>query len=98
MAIQPISNDETLRSNAILDLKVFNFQSVALQAKKEEQVVSAMLSFGKTSDRMGDNVAERATENETLKYRLLPQEEIETIKSKPLNRVEREIEKRQLKL
>ena len=37
LAIQYISNDKAVRSNAEQDLKGFNTQSLATQAKKGEQ-------------------------------------------------------------
>ena len=40
--MQIISNDQTVRSSTIQDLKGFNSQSLATQAKKGEQLDSMM--------------------------------------------------------
>ena len=42
LAIQIIVNDKTVRSDTVQDLKEFNNQSLATQAKKGEQLVSKM--------------------------------------------------------
>ena len=42
LAMQIISNDKTLRSDAIQDLKEFNPQSLTTQAKKGKQLFSMM--------------------------------------------------------
>ena len=42
LAIQIISNDKTVRSNTKNDLKEFNNESLATQAKKGQQLVSMM--------------------------------------------------------
>ena len=40
LALQIISNDKTVRSDTTQDVKEFNNQSLATQAKKGEQMVS----------------------------------------------------------
>ena len=47
--MQIISNDKTVWSNTVNDLKEFNNQSLATQAKKREQLVSMMLAVKKKS-------------------------------------------------
>ena len=42
LAIQIISKNKTLRIDTVYDLKEFNSQSLATQAKKGEQLVSMM--------------------------------------------------------
>ena len=42
LAMQIISNDKTVRSNTVNDLKEFNNLSLAAQAKKGEQLVRMM--------------------------------------------------------
>ena len=42
LAIQIIANDKTVRTDTVKDLKEFNNQSFATQAKKGEQLVSMM--------------------------------------------------------
>ena len=45
--MQIISADKTVRSDTIEDLKEFNSQSLSLQAKKGEQLVSLMPAIKK---------------------------------------------------
>ena len=42
-----ISNDQTVRSNTVHDLKDFNNHSSSIQARKGEQLVSMMLTIKK---------------------------------------------------
>ena len=42
LAIKLIANDKTVRKDTVQDLKEFNNQSLATQAKKGEQLVSMM--------------------------------------------------------
>ena len=65
-----ISNDQTVRSNTVQDLKEFNSQSLATQARKREQLVSMMPAVKKYLDLMGDDIVELSTENETLKTQI----------------------------
>ena len=53
LAIQIISNDKTVRNDAIQDLKDFNLQSLSTQAKKGEQLVSMMPAIKKAFNLMG---------------------------------------------
>ena len=68
--MQIISNDKTVRSNTVNDLKEFNSQSLATQAKKGEQLVSMMPAIKKAFDLMGDDIIELSTENEALKNQI----------------------------
>ena len=67
LAMQIISNDKILGINTVQDIKDFNSQSLAKQAKKGEQLVSVMPAIKKSFDLMGDDIAELSTENESLK-------------------------------
>ena len=66
LAIQFIFNDKTVRSDTVQDLKEFNSQSLALQAKKGEQLVSMMPAI-KAFHLMGDDIVKLSTENDALK-------------------------------
>ena len=65
--MQIISNDQTVRSNTVQDLKEFISQSLETQAKKGKQLVSLMPSVKKAFDLMGDDTVEFFTENESEK-------------------------------
>ena len=65
-----ISNDQNVRSNTLQDLKEFNSESLATQAKKGEQLVSMMPAFKKAVDIMGDDIVELSTENDALKNKI----------------------------
>ena len=67
LAIQIISNDQTVRSNTVQDLKDSNSQSLATKAKKGEKLVSLMPAIKKSFDLMGDHIVEIFTENEYLR-------------------------------
>ena len=49
------SNDKTVRSDTIQDLKDFNNQSLTTQAKKVERLVSMMPAIKKAFNLMGDD-------------------------------------------
>ena len=53
----------------VQDLKDFNSQSLATQAKKGEQLVSMTPAIKKYFDLMGDDIVELSTENDVLKKR-----------------------------
>ena len=61
-----ISNDKTVRSDTIQDLKEFNSQSLTTQAKTGEQLVSMMPAIKKAFNLMGDDIVELSVENESL--------------------------------
>ena len=65
--MQIISKDKTNRNENIQDLKEFNSQSLATQAKKGEQFVFKMPAIKKTFDFMGDDKVDLSTENDALK-------------------------------
>ena len=70
LAIQIISNDKTVRSDTIQDLKEFNQQSLTTQAKKGEQLVSMMPVIKNAFNLMGDELVELSDENESLKNQI----------------------------
>ena len=49
------------------DLKEFNSQSLATQAKKDEKLVSMMPAIKKAFNLMGDEIIEISTETENLR-------------------------------
>ena len=65
--MQSIFNDKTVRNDTIQDLKDFNSQSLATQAKKGEHLVSMLPAFKKAFNLMGDDIVELSVENESLK-------------------------------
>ena len=67
LAMQIISNDKTVRNDTLQDLKEFNSQSLATQAKKGEQLVSMMPAIKKAFNLLGDDIVELSTENDALK-------------------------------
>ena len=67
LATQSISNDQTVRSNTVQDLKKFNTQSLATQAKK---LVSMMPANKKNFDLTGDDIVDLSTANETFKNQI----------------------------
>ena len=70
LAMQIISNDKTVRNDTVQDLKEFNSQSLATQAKKGEQLVSMMPAIKKAFDLMGDDIVDLSTENDALKSKI----------------------------
>ena len=70
LAKQIISNDQTVRSDGIQDLKEFNSQSLARNVKKRKQLVPMMLAIKEAFEIMGDVIVELSTENETLKNQI----------------------------
>ena len=70
LAMQFFSNDQTVRSNTVQDLKDFNSQSLSTQAKTGGHLVSVMLAIKKAFDLMGDDIVELFTENDNLKNKM----------------------------
>ena len=70
LAMQIISNDKTVRSDTIQDIKEFNSHSLTTQAKKGEQLVSMMSAIKKAFNLMGDNKVELSVENESFKNQI----------------------------
>ena len=68
--MQIFSNDKTVRSNTVNDLKELNNQSSATQAKKGEQLVSMMPAIKKAFDLLGDDIVDPSTENDALKNKI----------------------------
>ena len=66
-----ISSGETVRSDTIQDLKEFNSQTLSLQVKKGEQLVSMMPANKKFFDLMGNDRVELSTDNEPLKNQIV---------------------------
>ena len=67
LAMQIISNDETVRNDTIEDLKEYNSQSRSTRAKKGEHLVSMMPAIKKAFNLLADDIVELHTENESLK-------------------------------
>ena len=65
--MQIISSDKTVRIDTVKDLKEFNSQSLATQAKKGEQLVSMMPAIKEAFDLLGDDIVDLSTENDALK-------------------------------
>ena len=70
LAMQIISNDKTVRNNTVQDLKHFNSQFLATQAKKGEQIFSMMRAIKKAFDLMVNDIVELSTENDSLKNKI----------------------------
>ena len=89
LALQFISNDQTVRSDAVQDSKEFNPQSIATQAKKGEQLVSMMPAIKKAFYSMCDDIVELSTENHALKNKIESHDEkcLEESKAKLLKQI-----------
>ena len=87
-----ISTDKTVRNDTIQDLKEFNSQSLATQAKKGEQLVSMMPAFKKAIILMGDDIVDLHSENESLKNKIGSYDEkrLEESKTKLLQQIDDE--------
>ena len=70
LAMQIISNDNSVRKDTIQDLKEFNQQSLTTQAKKGEQLVSMMPAIKKAFTLLGDDIVDLSTENDALKSKI----------------------------
>ena len=79
-----------MKSNTIQDLKEFNSQSLATQAKKGEQIFPLMPAIKKSFDLMGDDIVELSTKNDVLKNRIGAYEEkwSEEAKAKLLKQID----------
>ena len=64
------SNDKTVGSNTVQDLKEFNSQSLSTKVKKGEQLVSMMPAVKKAFDLLGDVIVEIFTENVALEDKI----------------------------
>ena len=90
--MQLSSNDKTVRTDTIQDLKEFNQQSLTTQAKKGEQLVSMMPAIKKAFNLMGDDIIELSTENDALKDKIGSYDErwLEESKAKLLKKIDDE--------
>ena len=70
LAIKIISNDKSVRSDTVHDLKEFNNQSLATQAKRGEHLVPMMPAIKKTTNLMRDDIVQLSTENNALKNKI----------------------------
>ena len=70
LATQVIAIDKTVRSDRVHDLKEFNSQSRATQAKEGEQLVSMLRAIEKVFDLMADDIVELSTENDAFKNKI----------------------------
>ena len=68
--MQKFSTDKTVRKDTVEDLKEFNSQSLATQAKIGEQIVSMMPAIKKAFNFLGDDIVELSTENDALKNKI----------------------------
>ena len=90
--MQLSSNDKTVRTDTIQELKEFNQQSLTTQAKKGEQLVSMMPAIKKAFNLMGDDIIELSTENDALKNKIGSYDErwLEESKAKLLKEIDDE--------
>ena len=88
--MQIISNDKTVRSDTVQDLKEFNSRSLSTRAKNGEQLVFMMPAIKKAFDVLGDDVDELSTENDTLKNKIGSYDEkwLEESKAKLLKQID----------
>ena len=90
LAIQIIANDKTIRSDTVEDLKEFDNQPLATQAKEGKQLVSMMPAIRKAFDLLDDDIIELSTENDALKDRKVSYDEkcLEECKLKLLKQID----------
>ena len=90
--MQIISTDKTVTSNTVNELKEFNNQSLATQAKKGEQLVSVMPAIKKAFNLLGDDIVDLSTENDALKNKIGSFDEkwLEESKAKLLEQIDDE--------
>ena len=68
LALKIISNDQAIGTNTVQDIKDFNSQYSAKQAKKREQKVSMLPANKKAFHLMADDRVELSTINKSLNY------------------------------
>ena len=92
LAMQIISTDKNVRNDTVNDLKEFNNQSLATQAKKGEQLVSMMPAIKKAFNLLGDDIVELTTENDALKNKIGSHDEkcLEESKNKMFKQIDDE--------
>ena len=88
--MQIISNDQTVRNITVQDIKASKSQSLATQARIEEQLVSMMPALKKTFNIMGNDITELSTENESLKKSSYNEKWLEESKAKLLKQTDDE--------
>ena len=90
--MQIISTDQTVRNNTVEDLKEYNCQSLATQAKIGEQLVTMMPAIKKAFNLLGDDIVDLSTENDALKNKIGDYDEkwLEESKSKMLKEIDDE--------
>ena len=88
-----ISNDQTIRSETVLDLKEFNSQSLATQAKQREQLFSMMPAIEKAFNFLDDDIVESSTEKDASKNKIGSYDEkwLEESEAKLLKQIDHEI-------
>ena len=59
-----------MKTDTFHDLEQFNSQSLAIHAKKGEQLVPMMPAIKKLFNLMGDDIVEVSTENDALKNKV----------------------------
>ena len=92
LAMESISDDKTVRSDTIQDLKDFNSQSLSTQVKKGEQFFSMMPAINKAFNLLSDDIVELSAENIALKDKIGFYDEkwFEESKAKLLKQIEDE--------
>ena len=88
--MQIISHDKTVISKTMNDLKEFNNQSLATQAKKGEQLVSMMPAIKKAFDLMGDDIVDLSTGNDALKNKITMKNWLLELKEKLIRQIDDE--------
>ena len=88
--MQIISNDQTVRTDTLQDLKGFISQSLATQAKIGEQLVSMMPATRKAFDLMGADIVELSTENDASKMGAYDEKWLEESKAKLFRQINKE--------
>ena len=84
----------TVRKGTIQDLRDFNSQSLSTQAKKREQLVSMMPAIRKAFNKLGDDIIELHTKNDSLKNKIGSYDEkwLEESKAKLIQQIDDEKE------
>ena len=92
LALQIISNDQTVRSDTTEVLKDSNSQTLATEDKKGEKLVSMMHASKKAFISLGDDIVDLSTENGSLKNKIgtYDEEWLEQSKAKLLKQIDDE--------
>ena len=70
LAMQFNSNDKTVRSDRVHNLKEFNNQSLVTKDRKGKQLVSMKPAIRESFNLMGDDMVELSNENDALKDKI----------------------------